>query len=373
MARRLQCNAGLLAFSFCLHIPSAWGSVQIDTQKLAEMQAQIDRCEQALQSCQLQTGAKDPCTRQLEQELQALDEFRAEKAVQDSVQSSRRQLHLALLQLYLSQGANDRAQSWFRAHFSVRPPTDKELFGKGPGISDFVDGQMSELARVAEQRVIFRAPRACMIFVNQTEVDREIDLPLGKYKIYTVNPNIVKASTLKTIEVRKRPTPLELSLSCTTVERKIQPNGETDIKPTTSKLPQKPLSRPVKAKSKLTEVPPSDRDNRRILTHRASKAPQRILPLVYEATGLGVGLLAVAGGSLALSLHGKCKAWVKAADGPVCRDNAAWHTRPQSWVAIGLGSALAITSTVLMLMDHRSVKRASKVTAWKLQFGQFRF
>lgn len=353
--------------------------MQVDTRRLAELEAQITRCEQTLQSCQLQSGSKGPCTRRLEEELQALDEFRAEKALQDSVQSSRRKLHIALLQLYLSQDATEHAQSWFRAHFSVRPPTDTELFGLGPRVNAFVGTQISELAKAGEQKVIFEVRAPCMVFVNHSEVDREIQLPPGQYIAYTVNPDLTKASVPKTIEIRNSPGALRVPLRCAEAKQEPTPvkddeSKTNNAKPTKSKAAQADRSPPAdKVKRKLTKVPPSTQDLAKVPATRVSKTPERLLPLSYEVAGLGAGLLAVAGGAIALPMHGKCKNWVEAPEGVSCRDRAAWHTRPQSWVAIGLGSALAVTSTVFLLIDHRRVKRARTATAWKLQFGQLRF
>lgn len=375
-------SAVLLVLALGFRIPLAQASSQVDTDRLAQLDAAMTKAERVIESCERPPAKAISCAQSLAQELKNLDRYRSECAVRDSAQDLRRKIQLSVLRFYLMAEEHEPARAWFQDHFSVRPPTSNELFIGGPRFSDFVSQQLAALSNQGERKVHFDTSPACMIFVNGTEVDRDVRLPVGTYRAHTVNPGTLAFSAFQLIELPRGEQPLTVKIPCSVPPASIPPppvqpseaQKKPAAKPSSKNTPQRPPNkRPIKSDPAIYGQPtlrtsgPSD---------FVRPTPTRLLPLGYELAGLTAGLLGVTGGLVTLSFHGQCQEWLQSPTGPVCKNNRAWSTRPQSWVAIGVGSGVVATFLTLIIIDEIRTARPKKAQghrAWRFQRGQVRF
>lgn len=341
----------------------------------------MTRAEQAFKSCQPSSNQALVCARALEQELENLDNYRPECATRDSAQELRYKLRLAVLNLYLRAARQDLAQTWFRRHFSVRPPTSNDLFTGGPRLSDFVSQQLTAQSRQGVRKVHFEVAKSCMIFVNGTEVDRDVLLPLGTYEVYTVNPSSLSMSSLQNLELSGALEPMTVPLECSVSAKSVLSKPRPQVERPKPAGPSKHTAETAKVNTKppIQSDPGVHAPHTIKSTHEvkpSAQASPRLLPIGYEIAGLTAGLLGVAGGLIALPYHGECREWLTTPTGSTCVNNKAWTTRPQSWVAIGIGSGVAATSLTLLIIDLLRTKRASRaqaLRAWRVRRGQVWF
>lgn len=375
-------SAVLLVLALGVQIPLAQASSQVDTHRLAQLNAALAKADQVMESCERPPAKAVSCAQSLARELKNLDRFRSECAVRDSAQDLRRKIELSVLRFYLMGEQHELARAWFQDHFSVRPPTSNEQFIGGPRFSDFVSQQLAALSNRGERKVHFDAAPLCMIFVNGTEVDRDIRLPVGTYEAYTVHADSLAVSTSQIIELPRGQTPLMVKIPCAAPPASLPPppvqpsktQKKPAAKPSSKNTPQPPPNkRPIKSDPAIHGQPTLSASGP---SNFVRSTPTRLLPLGYELAGMTAGLLGVTGGLVALSVHGQCREWLQSPTGPTCKNNRAWSTRPQSWVAIGVGSGVAAAFLTLIIIDEIRTarpKKAQKHRAWRFQSGQVRF
>lgn len=265
----------------------------------------------------------------LDRALAALHQFAPMLAADPPARSRRSLAHLALARAKLSlgdeQGAEDSIDAALRELGDVELPLD----ALGPTLARRVEARRNTLAERGEGRVRVTCRSPCEVWIDEHDAAAALQpdglaLLAGSHRAWIEDD----AGTVEQREFEVR-AGLEVELQ-----------HPSDASPVAVSVPAPQLHE---------DAPRSN---------RVASARPRVVPRWGELLGVGVGLAAIAGGAALWGIDSTCPGGASPSDIEACP--SLYDTRSVGITTLALGSALLVGSIVLLAVDERRVRRASR-------------
>lgn len=267
--------------------------------------------------------------------LSSLHGFAPEIAAKPELQNIQRRSILALARAYHNSGQSSRARATLNALYRTDPPRTTELRALGPSLSSLGEAVRNKVTSLGRGRIEVKCTAPCQVFINERNAEKISSHLEGEYRVYVQDAADEKPPLRKHVEIHRGGGDVTIRYDNRLAKGKAgasNPNGDplVIVDPASTNRYRDDLSRP-----RVT-------------------SPQRIAPLSLELIGLGVGVVGAGTGGVLVAIHEKIQP--KTADWDKPRQ---YDTQVAGIIFISAGSALALTSLVLLAIDQRNVNRFS--------------
>jgi hypothetical protein len=262
--------------------------------------------------------------------LAALHQFAPRLATDHAARSRRSLAHLALARAELALGDEQGAEASIDAALRELGDVELPIDALGPTLAGRVEARRRTLAEQGEGRVHVTCSSPCKVWIDEHEADAALQpdglvLPAGTHRVWLEDPEQA-AIERRELEVRSHEV--------------IEVRYPSDASVPVASVPAPALDDP----RGRSERPPSTR--------------VRLVPRWAELLGGGVGLVVLGGGSALWAIDSTCPGGASPSDIEACP--SLYDTRTAGITSVALGSALLVGSIVLLALDERRERRASR-------------
>lgn len=260
----------------------------------------------------------------LNRALETLHQFAPVLATDRTARSRRSLAHLALARAKLSLGDEQGAEASVDATLRELGDLELSIEALGPTLGRLVEARRTTLEGLGQGRVRVVCATPCRAWIDEHDADAALGpeglvVWAGTHRAWIEDPRGQLDRQRREFEVR---------------------SGESIE-----------LHYPSVAPPPELAVPP-ERSDARPIDHR----PRRLAPRWAELLGAGLGLAGLASGAALWAIDSTCPGGASPRDVEACP--SLYDTRGVGIASVALGSALVVTSVVLLTVDERRVRRA---------------